>query len=310
MVSKNHLMQRIFELLPQVANSLSTVLITGESGTGKELLARAIHNAGLRREQPFVAVNCGAIPDTLLESELFGYKAGAFTDAKKDKPGRFAQAEGGTLLLDEVGDISSAMQIKLLRVLQEREYEPLGGTRTEKANVRIIASTNRDLTREMEKGNFRQDLYYRLNVLNINLPPLRERREDVPLLVQHFIERFNVLQGRRVRRCSDRVRALLMRYDYPGNIRELENAIEHAFVLCASEIIQLEDLPQKLLEFAAHGEEQISQFGDPLKNAEAQTIRVVLERNEWNRTLTAQELGISRNTLWRKMKQLQIKPEE
>lgn len=305
-VSKSHLMKRLFETLPLIAGSQSTVLIEGESGTGKELIARAIHNLGPRRDGPFVAINCAAVPDTLIESELFGYKKGAFTDAKEDKPGRFTLAEGGTLLLDEIGDLSKQMQVKLLRVLQERQYEPLGSTETVKADVRVIASTNRNLAQDVTNRKFRQDLYYRLNVVRLELPPLRTRNEDIPLLIQHFIDRFNTLQGRRITGCSERVLSALMRYPFPGNIRELENAIEHAFVVCIDTTIQMDDLPQHILGYLADQGEKTPAVKPPLEDAEMHAIVSCLERNEYNRTRTAAELGISRNTLWRKMKRYGI----
>ena len=305
-VSKSHHMKRLFETLPLIAGSQSTVLIEGESGTGKELIARAIHNLGPRRDGPFVAISCAAVPDTLIESELFGYKKGAFTDAKEDKPGRFALAEGGTLLLDEIGDLSKQMQVKLLRVLQERQYEPLGSTETVNANVRVIASTNRNLAQDVTSRRFRQDLYYRLNVVRLELPPLRTRKEDIPLLIQHFINRFNTLQGRRITGCSERVLSALMRYPFPGNIRELENAIEHAFVVCIDTTIQLDDLPQHILGYLAEEGQRTAVANPPLEDAEMQAIISCLERNDYNRTRTAAELGISRNTLWRKMKRYGI----
>jgi PAS domain S-box-containing protein len=305
-ISKSHHMKRLFETLPLIAGSQSTVLIEGESGTGKELIARAIHNLGPRRDGPFVAISCAAVPDTLIESELFGYKKGAFTDAKEDKPGRFALAEGGTLLLDEIGDLSKQMQVKLLRVLQEKAYEPLGSTETLRADVRVIASTNRNLAQAVSSRKFRQDLYYRLNVVRLELPPLRKRQEDIPLLVQHFIDRFNTLQGRRITGCSERVLSALMRYPFPGNIRELENAIEHAFVICIDATIQMDDLPQHILSHLAEAGQSAPSAKPPLADAEIQAIVSCLERNEYNRTRTAAELGISRNTLWRKMKRYGI----
>ena len=309
-VSKSHHMKRLFETLPLVAGSQSTVLIEGESGTGKELVARAIHNLGPRRDGPFVAINCAAVPDTLIESELFGYKKGAFTDAKEDKPGRFALAKGGTLFLDEIGDLSKQMQVKLLRVLQEKEYEPLGSTQTVKTDARVIASTNRNLAQDVTSRRFRQDLYYRLNVVRMELPPLRQRKEDIPLLVQHFIDRFNTLQGRRITGCSERVLSALMRYSFPGNIRELENAIEHAFVVCIDTTIQMDDLPRHILDDLAS--EGPKSFADkhPLEDAEMQAILSRLEENDYNRTKTARDLGISRNTLWRKMKKYGIAASE
>jgi transcriptional regulator with PAS, ATPase and Fis domain len=305
-VTKSPAMKGVLEMLPLVAMSQSTVLIRGESGTGKELVARAIHNHGPRRRRPFVAVNCAALPDSLLESELFGYKRGAFTDAKKDKPGRFARAEKGTLLLDEVGDLSPAIQAKLLRVFQEKEYEPLGSNQPVKADVRIIAATNKNLAAEVQRKKFRQDLYFRLNVVNIVLPPLQDRREDIPLLVNHFLQRFNALQGRRILRCSERVMAALMRYPFPGNIRELENAIEHAFVVCGGDTIRFDDLPPHIISAASQLPSLSNGRTRPLEDAEAEVIRSALARHHGNRQSAAAEMGISRNTLWRKMKKYQI----
>ena len=304
-VSKNHRMHRLFEMLPILAQSTSTVLIQGESGTGKELIARAIHSLGPRKDEPFVAVNCSAIPDTLIESELFGYRKGAFTGANRDKPGRFAAAEGGTLLLDEIGELPRELQAKLLRVLQEREYEPLGANERVKADVRILTATNRDLAREVTRRRFRQDLYFRVNVVQIDLPPLRERQEDIPLLVRHFIDRFNAVQGRRIERCSERVLSALMRYPFPGNVRELENTIEHAFVVCFDNIIQIDDLPPRVLEHLAQSR-SAAKAPLPLEDAQAEAIREALEQNGHNRTATAKSLSISRNTLWRKMKRYGI----
>lgn len=305
-VSKSPSMQKIFELVPLVANSQSNVLIEGESGTGKELVAHAIHNLSSRRHKPFMAINCGALPDQLLESELFGYKRGAFTDAKKDKPGRFAAAEGGTILLDEVGDLSPAMQVKLLRVLETKEYTPLGTNHSVRANVRVVACTNKNMEREVKKKRFRSDLYFRLNVVRIYLPPMSERREDIPLLVNHFIERFNALQERRMQRCSERVLAVLMGYPFPGNVRELENAIEHAFVVCIGDTIQLEDLPSHIIKAVTASKTGSDARMLPLDNAEAEAIRATLSKHFGNRQRTAAELGISRNTLWRKMKRYGI----
>jgi len=301
-VSRNHKMQEIFAILPEVAESDSTVLIQGESGTGKELLARAIHNLSPRRDKPLVAVNCAALPDTLLESELFGYKAGAFTDAKRDKPGRFAQAEGGTLFLDEIGDISPALQVKLLRVLQEKVYEPLGAVKPVKADVRILAATNKDLKEEVAAGRFRQDLYWRINVVTLSLPPLRERKEDIPLLVDHFITRFNRLRGKEITGLSDEALSVFMAYDWPGNVRELANAIEHAFILCPGGVIELRHLPETLREKGRSGELPLRR--GTLREIEAQAIREALARHNGNRLAAAKELGISKTTLWRRMKEL------
>lgn len=305
-VTKSPAMKSVLDMLPLVAVSQSTVLINGESGTGKELIARAIHNLGPRCKFPFVAINCAALPDTLLESELFGYTRGAFTDAKKDKAGRFARAEKGTLFLDEVGDLSPIIQSKLLRVLQEKEYEPLGSNQPVKANVRIIAATNKDLAREVQRKKFRQDLFFRLNVVNVNLPPLRERREDIPLLINHFIQHFNAVQGRRILRCSERVMAALLHYEFPGNVRELENAIEHAYVVCDSDTIRLDHLPQHIVAAFSQQTPPADNPVRPLDNAESDVISNTLTRNHGNRNATAAELGISRNTLWRKMKKYGI----
>ncbi len=301
-VTKSPAMRPVLEMIPLVARSQSTVLIEGESGTGKELVARAIHNLGPRREKPFVAINCAALPESLLESELFGYKRGAFTDAKKDKPGRFALAEKGTLFLDEVADLSLPIQAKLLRVLQEKTFEPLGATQPVKADVRVIAATNKKLAREVQKKRFRQDLFFRLNVVTLSIPPLSERREDIPILVQHFIKRFNALQGRRIARCSERVMAALMAYPFPGNVRELENAIEHAFVVCAGDTIQLEDLPPQILSEVRDAGKAPAAPLKPLEEAEAEVIRSLLARHQGNRQLAAAAMGVSRNTLWRKMR--------
>jgi PAS domain S-box-containing protein len=302
-ISKNHEMQTLFDILPEVAVSESTVLIEGESGTGKELFARAIHGLSPRCENPLVTVNCGALPDTLLEAELFGYKAGAFTDARKDKPGRFAMAEGGTIFLDEIGDVSSAMQVRLLRVLQERVYEPLGATESVNADVRVIAATNRKLDRMVKKGEFRQDLFYRINVIRISIPPLRRRREDIPLLVDHFVDKFNRLKDKNISGVSPGVLAVLMGYDFPGNVRELENIIEHAFVLCRSGSIQTGHLPGHLRQ---PEDAAIASQTKSLDELEARFLVDALRRNNWNRQATARELGMHKTTLWRKIKRLGI----
>ncbi len=243
MLSRSPLMKRIFNILPQISESTSTILIQGETGTGKELMAKAVHNLSLRRDKPFVAINCGALPDTLLESELFGHKSGAFTGAAKDKPGRFALAKGGSIFLDEIGETSSAFQVKLLRVLQEHEFIPLGGLKPVKTDVRIIAATNKNLADMVAQGKFRQDLFYRINVIEIELPPLRKRMEDIPLLVERFITKLNGIHGKAVHGIDKKVLQVLMNHDFPGNIRELENIIEHSFVLCSHGNIELEHLP-------------------------------------------------------------------
>ncbi len=249
-ISKSKHIKEIFDVLPYISESDSTVLVEGKSGTGKELFARAIHNLSPRRKGPFIAVNCAALPDTLLESELFGYVKGAFTNAMKDKPGRFALAEGGTILLDEVGDMPKALQVKLLRVLEQKEYEPLGSVATIKSNVRIIASTNREIASEVEHGNFREDLFYRLNVVKITLPELKERREDIPLLANHFADKFAKQMGKPVSSVSDRMLDILMRYDFPGNIRELENIVEHAMVISSGGVLDVQHMPKSLLDKA------------------------------------------------------------
>jgi PAS domain S-box-containing protein len=303
MLGKSPAMQRVFALLPPLAESDSTVLIEGESGTGKELVARAIHNLSTRRERPLVTVNCGALPDTLLESELFGYKAGAFTDARKDKPGRFALAEGGTIFLDEIGDVSPALQVRLLRVLEQRVYEPLGGTESVRANVRIVTASNKRLAELVKTGTFRQDLFYRINVITLTLPPLRERREDIPLLLDHFIARLNRLKGKDITGVSAEVFQLLMTHDFPGNIRELENIIEHAFILCQGGLIQLGHLPAALrLAEAGPAIQSISTLHD----LEARFLYEALRRHGWNRTETARDLGVHKTTLWRKIKQFHL----
>jgi PAS domain S-box-containing protein len=246
-VSKSKAIAKLLNILSDVAQSDVTVLVQGESGTGKELFATAIHNTSPRKKGPFIAVNCAALPETLLESELFGYKKGAFTDAKQDKPGRFRIAEGGTLFLDEIGDMSKGTQVKLLRVLEQREYEPLGSTRKEKANVRIVAASHRDLDSLVRKGEFREDLFYRLNVIKLEIPPLRERREDIPLLIDNFIRKFNEKTGKPIRTVSRRAMKRLLEHEYPGNVRELENVLEHAFVLCKGTEIKTSHLPESLL---------------------------------------------------------------
>ena len=298
MVSKNHKMRSVLAILPQVAVSGSTALITGESGTGKELVARAIHSLSPRKNRRFVPVNCGALPDTLLESELFGHVAGAFTDARRDRQGRFAQAEGGTIFLDEIGDTSPAFQARLLRVLQEKEYEPVGASGPVKADVRVVCATNQDLDELVRAGTFRQDLYYRVNVVRVPLPPLRERTDDISLLVDHFIAHFNHLRDMDVVGVSREVMACFVRHDWPGNVRELENALEHAFILCPGGMIELVHLPDA---FQA-GEAGAPPAGTTLAEIERRAIYEALERNGWKKLATARELGINKTTLWRKLR--------
>ncbi|RJP79418.1 MAG: PAS domain S-box protein [Desulfobacteraceae bacterium] len=306
LVSRSPAMHKIFNLIPMLAASGSNVLIHGETGTGKEVIARAIHNQSPRKNKPFIAVNCGALPDTLLESELFGYKKGAFTGASKDKPGRFQIAEGGTLFLDEIGEISPALQVRLLRVLQERIFEPLGSVQPVKTDIRIIAATNQNLDEQIEAGAFRQDLYYRINVVKILLPPLRNRKEDIPLLIEHFISRFNRLQNKTITGVSPELLSILMGHDYPGNIRELENLIEHAFILCTKGLLETDHLPEEFMV----GIPAITSQKDiklTMRTVEAQVILEALNRNRNNRAAAARDLGIHKSTLFRKMKALGIR---
>ncbi len=304
-IGRSPSMRSLFAILPQVAQSTSTVLIGGKSGTGKELFARAIHNLSPRKNRPFVAINCAALPDTLLESELFGYKAGAFTGAARDKPGRFALAQGGTLFLDEIGDISPAMQVRLLRVLQERTIEALGGLEPVKVDVRIIAATNKDLAKQVKLGEFRQDLFYRIRIVHFTLPELNERRVDIPLLVNHLVAKFNHLQNKDIAGVSEEVLARLMDYDYPGNVRELENILEHAFVLCRGGLIELNHLPPEL-----RPDDILEVDGTrktlTLKALEKNYISEALKRHAGHRTRAARELGINKSTLYRKIRALKI----
>ncbi len=306
-VSKSKVIAKLMDILPDVAESDATVLIQGESGTGKELFAKAIHNTSPRKKGPFIAVNCSALPETLLESELFGYKKGAFTDAKQDKPGRFKLADKGTLFLDEIGDLSKGTQVKLLRVLEKKEYEPLGGTRMERADVRILAATHRDLASLVAKGEFREDLFYRLNVMKLEIPPLRERKEDVPLLADHFLKKFKERSGKPIRTVSKRAMKRLLAYDYPGNVRELENAFEHAFILCKGPEIKTSHLPENLHSSGESRVHRSSARPHNLSDLEKEMIHDALERCAWDRDRTARELGMHRSTLWRKIKKYGIK---
>lgn len=302
-ISRNPIMHAFFSILPEIAISESTVLISGESGTGKELFAKAIHSHSNRKNEPFVPVNCGAIPETLLESELFGYKKGAFTGAIMNKPGRFAAAEKGTLFLDEIGDLPLPTQVKLLRVLEDKEYLPLGATKTVKANVRIIAASNRPLIEMLKEGSFRDDLYYRINVLNLELPPLRDRKEDIPLLINHFIKHFNSLQGKNIREMEPAALIAIMNYSFPGNVRELRNIIEGAFILCKQGFIEFKHLP---LHLQAKSSNQQNLPIMTLKAIEKTFVLKALERHKGNHSKAAKELGIHRSTLYRKLEKYSI----
>lgn len=305
-ISRSASMQKMFNILPQVAESDSTVLIEGETGTGKELMAKAIHNLSHRKDNPFVAIHCGALPDTLIESELFGYKAGAFTNAVKDKPGQFSIAQGGTIFLDEIGETSSSFQVKLLRALEEHEFQPLGAVTKIKTNARIIAATNKNLTEMVEKEEFRKDLFYRINVVHLMLPPLRHRMEDIPLLIDHFIKKLNKVRGKSVRGIEQNALEVLMSHNFPGNIRELENIIEHAFVLCSEGNIQLKHLPGILSSQSIFSSE-FEKSKDPLRSAERKVIMDALKRNDYNRKAAADDLGLHKSTLFRKINRLGLK---
>jgi PAS domain S-box-containing protein len=306
-ISKNKEMRRLFQMLEQVSDTDATILLQGESGTGKELFAKAIHALSSRKNGPLITINCGSLPDTLLESELFGYEKGAHSTAFKDKPGRLALANGGTLFLDEIGDISPALQVRLLRVLQDKTYEPLGSTKSQKADVRIVAATNRNLEELVEEGKFRQDLYYRVNVVKLVLPPLRERKEDVPLLIEHFIRKFSRLMAKEIQGLSSEVVPVLMAHDFPGNIRELENIVEYATVVCKNGLIGMEHLPDYFKRTGQGPNKEASEEKiSSLKSVERSYIYEALKRNQWNRTATAAEMGIHPTTLWRKMKRFSI----
>ncbi|MCL4812925.1 MAG: sigma 54-interacting transcriptional regulator [Vicinamibacteraceae bacterium] len=306
-VGSSPIIAQLFHLVGLVAATDSTALIEGESGTGKELVAHAIHQLSHRATRPLVAVDCGALPDTLLESELFGHRAGSFTDARRDKPGRFEVADGGTLFLDEIGEVSPALQLRLLRVLQEREIEPLGSTKPVRVDVRILAATNRDLYQRVEQGFFRRDLFYRLNVVTITVPPLRERLEDLPLLIDAFLHKLNEKRTRRIDGVSPEVMAILLAHDYPGNVRELHNILEHAAIFCTEGVILPRHLPHRL----AHVQPPAATQVDPVSALQRSLIVSALGRNHGNRRAAARELGIHPTTLWRRAQRLGIAlPEE
>lgn len=294
-IGKSNAIQAVFEMIRTVADTTATVLITGETGTGKELVARAIHANSPRRYSPFIAVSCAALPETLLESELFGYEKGAFTGAERTKKGRFELAHGGTLFLDEIGDISMKTQVKLLRVLQERCFRRLGGTESIDVDFRLISATNRDLSQAVKEGVFRSDLYYRLNVVNIHLPPLRERKEDIPLLAAHFLEKFNVEFNKKITRFEKRALDLMLEYYWPGNVRELENVVERAVVIGQGPELKAKDLPFCSADLPVESEPQT------LEEVERMHILKTLGRHQWNISRAARALDIDRTTLHKKI---------
>lgn len=306
-ISKSPKMHKLFAILPDIAESESTVLIQGPSGSGKELFARAIHNLSPRKKANYVVINCGTLPAQLFESEIFGYVKGAFTDAKKDKKGKLGAVDGGTVFFDEIGELPLSTQVKLLRLLQQREYEPLGSTETIKADIRIVAATNRDLKKLVAQAKFRDDLYFRLAVVKFDLPPLKDKREDIPYLVDHFINKFNAKTGKKIISVSPNVMSTLMNYDFPGNIRELENIIEHGFVLCHGSIIKREHLPPELIRI-----EKDSEVKDILSTPVTESIdeqnKIIATLRNCGGVITkaAEDLGIHRTTLWRKIKRYNI----
>lgn len=321
-LSQDYRMLKLFDIIENVADARASVLITGENGTGKSMIARAVHRASNRRDAPFVEVACGALPDNLLESELFGHVAGAFTGATSNRTGKFKLADGGTLFLDEIGTASPAMQVKLLRVLQELQFEPLGGTKTETVDVRVILATNEDLTEAVRKGTFRQDLYYRVNVIHIELPPLRRRKGDIPILVQHFIQKNAEALRRTIAGFDREALQTLQEYAWPGNVRELENVVERAVLLSRNEVLTLHDLPPEMLQSSSKGSNvagnpppgqtswhpmesgQALSLREALEEPERQIILETLKMFQWNRVATAEALEINRTTLYKKMKRL------
>jgi len=302
MIGKNEKMESIYSLIPKIATTKATVLIEGESGTGKELVAHSIHQYSTREDKAFIRVNCAALAESLLESELFGHVRGAFTGAVAHKLGRFELADGGTLFLDEIGEISLSTQAKLLRAVQDGEIEKVGDARRVKVDVRVIAATNKDLKKAVEMGEFRHDLYYRLKVVPILLPPLRDRKDDIPLLVDHFIARFNKEMGRKVTQVEPEVMAILNAYDFPGNIRELENIIEHAMVFCTGDMLEAEHLQKEIQPARKSVINTVVEDEDPIQAMEEALILKVLTQTKWNYKKTAERLKMSRTTLWRKIK--------
>ena len=289
-------MREVFDLIQKVADCDSTILLNGETGTGKGMVARAIHQRSKRRDKPFISINCGAIPENLLESELFGHVRGAFTGATSSKQGKFELADGGTILLDEIGDMSSDLQVKVLKVLEEGEFEQVGGAKTIQVDVRIIAATHRDLSEEVQKGNFREDLYYRLYVIPMMLPALRDRRSDIPYLISHFLQYSNQKNGRDVKQIADEALAMMMNYSWPGNVRELRNALQYASVRATSDVITSTDLPPNLVVFETH--KSAYKRKRRLKLTKSQ-VAEALKIAQGNRREAAKMLGVSRSTLYR-----------
>lgn len=311
-IGHDHRMQRVFDVIESVADTRATVLVTGESGTGKSMIARALHRRSSRRDKPFVEVACGALPENLLESELFGHVAGAFTGASADKIGKFRQADGGTIFLDEIGTASPGMQVKLLRVLQELEFEPVGGTKTFKVDVRVVLATNEELSKLVAEGRFRQDLYYRVNVINIELPPMRDRLSDIPILAKHFLQEVCEETGKKVRGFTEEALGAFQRYRWPGNVRELQNVVERAVLLGKGDQVRVEDLPAALVQAAPLLVHPVGNrtLKAALEGPERQIILEVLELNHWNRHATADALGINRTTLYKKMKRLGLEDDQ
>lgn len=309
MIGTSPAMQRVQQLIKKVADTRANVLITGESGVGKELVANAIHNLSSRKDKSFIKVHCAALSETLLESELFGHEKGAFTGAEKMQKGRFELAHGGTIFLDEIGEINQNVQIKILRVLQEKKFERVGGEQTIEVDVRIVAATNRNLEEEVKAGRFREDLYYRLNVIHIQVPPLRERKEDIPLLVSSFLQEFNSENGKDIKAVDKRAKSALFNYNWPGNIRELRNCMEAAVVMCSGDEISVEDLPPTVSS-GSSGENCVIPLGISLEEAEKIIIQETLLANANNKTRTAEILGIGRKTLQRKLAEWGIEGED